>query len=67
MEFASSRTSFGYGTVDAAAMRIYQQSTLVKIFYTIYVGIIHTFEAELRSESMTYFKPSGPIFAPIEF
>ena len=37
-----------------AAMRIYQHSTLVKIFYTIYVGIIHIFEAEIRSEPMTY-------------
>ena len=47
-------------------MRIYQQSTLVKIFYTIYVGIILTFEAKIRSESKTYFEPSGPIFAPTE-
>ena len=48
-------------------MRIYQHSTLVKIFYTIYVGIIHIFEAEISSESMTYFEPSGPVFAPTEF
>ena len=49
------------------AMRIYQHSTLVKIFYTIYVGIVHIFEAEISSESVTYFEPSGPIFAPTEF
>ena len=48
-------------------MRIYQHSTLVKIFYTIYVGIIHVFEGEIRSESMTFYRPSGPIFAPTEF
>ena len=48
-------------------MRIYQHSTLVKIFYTIYVGIIHILEAKIRSEPMTYFEPSGPIFGPTEF
>ena len=48
-------------------MTIYQQSTLVKIFYTIYVGIIHIFEAKIRSDSLFQCKPSGPIFALSEF
>ena len=50
-----------------AAMTIYQQSTLVNFFYTIHVGIIHTFEAEISSDFMFQCNPSGPIFALSEF
>ena len=38
-----------------SSMKIYQHSTLVKIFYTIYVGIIHVFEGKIRSESITFY------------